>query len=29
VDFSKLPFDPYEFIKTLPEWNNIEFDREE
>jgi arylsulfatase len=29
VDVSKLPFDPYQFIKLLPEWNNIEFDREE
>jgi hypothetical protein len=24
MDISKLPFDPYEFIKLLPEWNNIE-----
>jgi hypothetical protein len=29
VDISKLPFDPYQFIKLLPEWNNIEFDEEE
>jgi arylsulfatase len=29
VDVSKLPFDPFEFMKTLPEWNDIAFDREE
>jgi hypothetical protein len=29
MDVSKLPFDPFEFIQKLPEWNNIEFDREE
>jgi len=29
MDISKLPFDPYQFIKMLPEWNNIEFDEEE
>jgi hypothetical protein len=29
VDVSKLPFDPYEFIKVLPDWNNIEVDEEE
>jgi len=29
VDVSKLPFDPFEFIKTLPEWNNIEMDQQE
>jgi arylsulfatase len=26
VDVSKLPFDPYEFIKKLPNWDNIQFD---
>jgi arylsulfatase len=29
VDVAKLPFDPFEFMKTLPEWNDIAFDREE
>lgn len=29
VDLSKLPFDPYQFIKLLPAWNNIEFDKDE
>jgi hypothetical protein len=29
MDISKLPFDPYQFIKLLPDWNNIEFDQEE
>ncbi len=29
LDVSKLPFDPYQFIKTIPEWNDVEFDREE
>jgi hypothetical protein len=29
VDVSKLPFDLFQFIETLPEWNNLEFDREE
>ena len=29
VDVSKLPFDPFEFMKSLPEWNDIQFDREE
>jgi arylsulfatase A-like enzyme len=29
MDISKLPFDPYQFIKMLPDWNNVEFDEEE
>jgi hypothetical protein len=29
MDMNKLPFDPYEFIKVIPEWNNIQFDQEE
>jgi hypothetical protein len=29
MDFSKFPFDPCAFIEKAPEWNNIEFDREE
>ena len=29
MDLSKLPFDPYQFTKAVPEWNDIEFDREE
>jgi hypothetical protein len=29
VDVSKLPFDPFQFFKTLPERNNIEFAKEE
>jgi hypothetical protein len=29
VDVSKLPFDPFQFIQMLPEWDNIEFDQEE
>ena len=29
LDVSKLPFDPYQFIKTVPEWNDIEFDKTE
>jgi len=29
VDVSKLPFDPFEFIETPPEWSNAEFDKEE
>ncbi|MGO9417921.1 sulfatase-like hydrolase/transferase [Roseiarcus sp.] len=29
VDVSKLPFDPFEFMKSLSEWNDIQFDREE
>lgn len=29
VDVSKLPFDPYQFIKMLPDWTNNEFDQEE
>jgi hypothetical protein len=29
VDVSKLPFDPVQFMETLPEWNDIQFDREE
>jgi hypothetical protein len=29
VDVSKLPFDPFQFMETLPEWNDIQFDREE
>ena len=28
VDFSKLPFDPMEFIDKLPEWEGTEFDHE-
>ncbi len=27
VDVSKPPFDPCEFMKSLPEWNDIQFDR--
>ena len=27
VDPLKLPFDPKEFIKTLPSWEGVEFDR--
>ena len=29
VDASKLPFDPREFIKKVPGWEGIEFDRSE
>ena len=29
VDVAKLPFDPFQFMETLPEWNDIQFDREE
>jgi arylsulfatase A-like enzyme len=29
MDVSNLPFDPFEFMHTLPEWNDIQFDREE
>ncbi len=29
VDVSKLPFDPFQFMETLPKWNDISFDREE
>ena len=29
VDVSKLPFDPKEFIKALPTWEGIEFDKAE
>jgi hypothetical protein len=29
LDVSKLPFDPYQFIKALPDWDNIDFDEEE
>jgi hypothetical protein len=29
VDVSKLPFDPFEFIKMIPEWSNIEIDQQE
>ena len=29
VDPSKLPFDPREFIKKVPWWEGIEFDRSE
>jgi hypothetical protein len=29
VDVSKLPFDPYEFIKMVPEWGNSDFDQTE
>ncbi len=29
VDVSKLPFDPFQFMETLSEWNDIQFDREE
>jgi arylsulfatase len=29
VDVAKLPFDPFQFIQKLPEWNNIEMDQEE
>ena len=29
VDVSKLPFDPFEFMKSIPEWDDIQFDREE
>jgi arylsulfatase len=28
VDFSKLPFDPTEFINKLPQWEGTEFDHE-
>jgi hypothetical protein len=27
--FSSAAFDPYQFIKMLPEWDNVEFDRDE
>jgi hypothetical protein len=27
VDVSKLPFDPSEFIKKLPNWEGTEFGR--
>ncbi len=29
VDVSKLPFDPYQFIKMLPNWDNSDFDANE
>jgi len=29
VDIAKLPFDPFQFIQRLPDWNNIEMDQEE
>jgi hypothetical protein len=29
VDVSKLPFDPFEFIDKLPQWDNIAFDKAE
>ncbi|MGH7799511.1 MAG: sulfatase-like hydrolase/transferase [Thermodesulfobacteriota bacterium] len=29
VDVSKLPFDPKEFIKELPSWEGVEFDKSE
>ena len=29
MDIAKLPFDPFQFIKKLPDWNNIDMDREE
>jgi arylsulfatase A-like enzyme len=29
VDVSKLPFDPFQFIDKLPEWDHVEFDKTE
>lgn len=29
VDVSKLPFDPFEFVETLPEGINVQFDKED
>jgi arylsulfatase A-like enzyme len=29
VDVSNLPFDPFAFIKMMPEWNHIDIDRQE
>ena len=29
MDVSTLPFDPFQFIDQLPEWDNIEFDKTE
>jgi hypothetical protein len=29
VDVAKLPFDPFAFIKRLPEWDDVEFDKQE
>ena len=29
MDLSKIPFDPFQFINELPEWDNVEFDKTE